>query len=141
MHKKLTCPKGSSSMHMSCICAQKSFYPKTKTFSARCFKSTWQGLRPPMLCTVTNFRLKSSSASVRISENQNPLQNKIKRDSDKLLTRIHKLTINLLYSSDYKATYSFVKLRILSNRQRVYEFIFRSYFRKMLLALLPVFWS
>ena len=97
---------------MSCICAQQSFYLKTKTFSDDSLKSTWQGLRLPMFCTTTNPRLKFFSVSVvcqkikilhRIKFNQEILK--------KLLKRMHQLSINLLWSSDYQTTYSFCEIK------------------------------
>ena len=122
-------PKGSSTIDMACILAQQSFYLKTKTFSDDCFKSTWQGLRLPMFCTATNLRLKFSLFQLICQKNK--VLHRIKFNQE-ILRNFSKRCISLVSICCAvpitEQLTVFVKLSILSNRQRVYLFVFRGYF-------------
>ena len=77
---------------------------------------TWQGLRLLRFCTKINPKLNFFSVSARVSESQNPSWNmKVNQEIlTKLLTKMHQLSINLLYSSECQTTYSFCEISILS---------------------------
>ena len=92
--------------------AKQSFYLKRKTFSDDCFKNTWQSLRLPMFCIATNPRLKLSMSQLMCQKNK--VLHRIEFNQEiftKLLKTMHKLSINLLCSFDYRTTHSFCKIK------------------------------
>ena len=125
---------------MSCILAQQSFDLKTKTFSDDCFKSTWQGLRLPMFCTVTNPRLKFFPVSAVCQKTK--VIHRIKSNQEiftKLLKTMHRLSIHLLCRSDYRTTYSFCEIKHFVKQAKSLLIRFQGLFLKNITCVITSF--